>query len=132
MLISGNGHKTWIEYKCMTFCYSVTLICKIWEENQRPFWSCWSGLSFSAKQRFITLSVWILHQKEYKNCKNLCSGIILQNGNILFTKTFPYRCKRFLNSKKVILSTGLIKIVIILSDLKSNHFFIQLGLFFPR
>ena len=68
-----------------------------------------------------------------RNCKKLCGGIILQNGNILFTKTFPYRCKRFLNSKKVILSTGLIKMVIILSDLKSNHSFIQLGLlFFPR
>ena len=68
-----------------------------------------------------------------RNCKNLCGGIILQNGIILFTKTCPYRCKRFLNFKKVILNTRLIRMIIILSDLKSNHFFIQLGLlFFPR
>ena len=68
-----------------------------------------------------------------RNCKKLCGGIILQNGIILFTKTYPYRCKRFLKSKKVILNTGLMKMVITLSDLKSNHSFIQLGLlFFPR
>ena len=138
VLISGNGHKTWIEYKWMTFCYSVTLICKIWKENQWPFWSCWSGLSFAAKQRFIALSVWILHQKEWEHWfseieKKLCRGTSLQNGIILFIKTCPYRCKRFLNSEKVILNTGLIKMVIFLSDLKSNHSFIQLGLlFFPR
>ena len=68
-----------------------------------------------------------------RNCKKMCGGIILQNGIILFTKTYPYRCKRFLKSKKVILNTGLMKMVIILSDLKSNHSFIQLGLlFFPK
>ena len=68
-----------------------------------------------------------------RNCKKMCGGIILQNGIILFTKTCRYRCMRFLNSKKVILNTGLIKMVIISSDLKSNHSFIQLGLLFcPR
>ena len=68
-----------------------------------------------------------------RNCKNMCGGIILQNGIILFTKTCPYRCKRFLDSKKVILNTKLIKMVKVLSDLKLKHSFIQLGLLFlPR
>ena len=138
MLILGNGHRTWIEYKCMTFCYSVALIFKIWKKNQWPFWSCWSGLSFAAKQRFIALSVWILLQKEWE-CwfseivNKLCGGIVLRNGIILLTKTCPYQHKQFLNSKKVILDSRLIKMVIILSNSKSNHSFIQLGLlFFPR
>ena len=65
--------------------------------------------------------------------KKLCRGTSLQNDIKLFIKTCPYRCKQFLNSKKVILDTRLTKMVIILSDLKSNHSFIQLGLlFFPR
>ena len=66
VLIWGNGHKIWIWYNCMTFCYSVTLICKIWKENQWPFWSCWSGLPIAAKQRLIAQFVWILHQKQSK------------------------------------------------------------------
>ena len=66
----------------------------------------------------------------FRNFKKLCRGITLQNGIILFTKTYPYRCKRFLNSEKVFLNTGLIKIVIFSSDMKSNHSFIQLGLYF--
>ena len=68
-----------------------------------------------------------------RNCKKLCGGIVLQNGIILLTKACPYRYKQFLNSKKVILNSRLIKMVIILSNLKSNHSFIVLGLlFFPR
>ena len=68
-----------------------------------------------------------------RNCKELCGGIVPQSGIILFTKACPYRYKQFLNSKKVILNSGLIKMVIILSNSKSNHSFIQLGLlFFPR
>ena len=68
-----------------------------------------------------------------RNCKKLCGGIVPQSGIILFTKTYPCRCKLFLNSKKVILNTGLMKMIIILSDLISNHSLIQLGLlFFPR
>ena len=35
-----------------------------------------------------------------RNCKKMCGGIILQNDIILFTKTCPYKCKWFLNSKK--------------------------------
>ena len=69
----------------------------------------------------------------FRNCKKMYGGIVLQNGIILFTKAYPYRCKRFLNFKKVILNSRLIKMVIILSNLKSNHSFIVLGLlFFPR
>ena len=138
VLIVGNGNKTWIEYKCMTFCYSVALICKIWKENQWPFWSSWSGLSIAAKQRLIALFVWILYKKKWKcwfseNVKKLCGGTMLQNGLILFSKACPYRSKLFLNSKKVIPNTGLTKIVIIWSNLKETHSFIQLGLlFFPR
>ena len=138
MLILGNGLKTWIEYKCMTFCYSVALICKIWKENWWPFWSSWSGLSIAAEQRLLAFFVWVLHQKEWE-CwfseivNKLCGGIVLQNGIIHFTKACPHRYNQFLNSKKVILSSRLIKMVIILSNSKSNHSFIQLGLlFFPR
>ena len=53
-----------------------------------------------------------------RNCKKMCGGITLQNGIILFTKACPYRCKRFLNSQKVILSTRLKKIVVTWSDMK--------------
>ena len=61
-----------------------------------------------------------------RNFKKICGGIILQNGIILFSKTCPFKCKPFLSSKKVILNTGLMKMVIISSDLKSIH----LGLLF--
>ena len=135
MLISGNGHKTWIEYECMTFCYSVALICKIWKENWWPFWSSWSGLSIAAKQRLLAFIVWVLHQKVWEwwfseIVNKLCGRIVLQNGIILFTKACPYRYKPFLNSKKVILNSRIIEMIIILSNLKSKYSFIQLGLLF--
>ena len=65
-----------------------------------------------------------------RNCKKLCGGIVLQNGIILLTKACPYRYKQFLNSKKVILNSRLIKMVIISSNLISNYSFIQLVLLF--
>ena len=113
-LISGNGHKIWIEYKCMIFCYSAALICKILKENQWPFWSCWSGLSIAAKQRLIALFVWILDKKKWKcwfseNVKKLFGGTLLQNGLILFSKACLNWSKLFLNSKKVIQILGLQK-----------------------
>ena len=68
-----------------------------------------------------------------RNCKKLCGGIVLKNSIILLTKACPYRYKHFLNFKKVILNSRLMKMVIILSNSKSNHSFTQLGLlFFPR
>ena len=47
-----------------------------------------------------------------RNCKKLCRGTSFQSSPILFIKTSFFRCKRFLNSKKVILNTGLMKMVI--------------------
>ena len=67
MLILGDWQETWIAYKQMMFCYSVSLIYIIQKENRWPFWSCWSGLSIAAKQRLKVLFVWILLQKE-KEC----------------------------------------------------------------
>ena len=68
----------------------------------------------------------------FRNCKKMYGWIVLQNSIMLFTKAYPYRCKRFLNFKKVILNSRLIKMVIILSNLKSNHSFILLGLIFSK
>ena len=58
-----------------------------------------------------------------RNYKKMCGGIILQNDIILFTKTCLYKCKWFLNSKKVILNTGLVKMAIFLILFEIKSFF---------
>ena len=48
-----------------------------------------------------------------RDCKKLCGGIVLKNSIILLTKACPNRYKQFLNSKKGILNSRLIKMIII-------------------
>ena len=54
----------------------------------------------------------------FRNWNKSRGSILLQNGLILFSKSCPYKYKRFVNSKKVITNTRLTEIVKFSSNLK--------------